>query len=378
MSYFLTSESVTEGHPDKFCDQVADAILDSFLKQDSNSRVAVEVMASLGMIVVAGEVTSRGHVDVQGVVQNIIKKVGYVDSFGILTSIHSQSPDISRGVTQKKPEQIGAGDQGIMYGYATDETKELMPLPIILAHGLTRCLAEVRKNKIIPYLLPDGKAQVTIEYKNEKPHRVSVVVVSTQHLTEIKQARIRRDIKLRVIKKIIPKKLLDSKTKILINPTGRFVLGGPAADTGLTGRKIIVDTYGGIGSHGGGAFSGKDSSKVDRSASYAARWVAKNIVAAKIAKKVEVQIAYAIGVADPVAVGVNTFGTGIVADEKIQNAVKKVFDLRPGVIIGSLKLKSPIYAKTSCYGHFGRNDIIFPWEKIDQRKISILRNLIKT
>ena len=376
MSYFLTSESVTEGHPDKFCDQIADAILDNFLKQDSNSRVAVEVMASLGMIVVAGEVTSRGQVDVQNVVQSVIRKVGYKDSFGILTSIHSQSPDIARGVTQQKSEQIGAGDQGVMYGYATDETKELMPLPIILAHSLTKRLAEVRKKKIIPYLLPDGKAQVTVEYKNEKPYRVSAVVVSTQHLVEVKQTRIRRDIKLLVIDKVIPKKLLDSKTKILINPTGRFVLGGPAADTGLTGRKIIVDTYGGVGSHGGGAFSGKDPSKVDRSASYAARWVAKNIVVAKIAKKVEVQIAYAIGVANPIAIGVNTFGTGIVPDEKIQYAVKKVFDLRPGIIIRDLKLKSPIYAKTSCYGHFGRNDIIFPWEKIDFKRVNLLKKSI--
>ena len=376
MSYFLTSESVTEGHPDKFCDQIADAILDNFLKQDSNSRVAVEVMASLGMIVVAGEVTSRGQVDVQNVVQSVIRKVGYKDSFGILTSIHSQSPDIARGVTQQKSEQIGAGDQGVMYGYATDETKELMPLPIILAHSLTKRLAEVRKKKIIPYLLPDGKAQVTVEYKNEKPYRVSAVVVSTQHLVEVKQTRIRRDIKLLVIDKVIPKKLLDSKTKILINPTGRFVLGGPAADTGLTGRKIIVDTYGGVGSHGGGAFSGKDPSKVDRSASYAARWVAKNIVVAKIAKKVEVQIAYAIGVANPIAIGVNTFGTGIVPDEKIQHAVKKVFDLRPGMIVRDLKLNSPIYSKTSCYGHFGRNDIIFPWEKIDFKRVNLLKKSI--
>jgi len=376
MSYFLTSESVTEGHPDKFCDQVSDAILDEYLKKDPDSRVAVEVMASLGLIVIAGEVASQASVDVQSITEKVIRNVGYKEGFGILTSIHAQSPDIARGVNQKKPEQIGAGDQGIMYGYATDETKELMPLPIVLAHALTRGLSESRKNKIIPYLLPDGKAQVTVEYKNEKPHRVSTIVVSTQHLAEIKQARIRRDIKNWIIGKVIPKKLLDSKTKILINPTGRFVLGGPVADTGLTGRKIIVDTYGGIGSHGGGAFSGKDPSKVDRSASYAARWVAKNIVAAKIAKKAEVQIAYAIGVANPVAIGVNTFGTGVVPDNKIQYAVKKVFDLRPGIIIRDLKLKSPIYGKTSCYGHFGRNDIIFSWEKIDKHKISFLQKYL--
>src|SRR3989344_404689 len=263
-----------------------------------------------------------------------------------------------------------------MYGYATEETKEMMPLPIVLAHALTYRLAKVRKNKIIPYLLPDGKAQVTVEYQNEKPTRVSNILVSAQHQESISQSRICRDVEKFVIRNVIPKKFFDSKTKILINPTGRFVLGGPTADTGLTGRKIIVDTYGGIGSHGGGAFSGKDPSKVDRSASYAARWVAKNIVAAKIAKKAEVQIAYAIGVANPVAVGVNTFGTGVIPDEKIQYAVKKVFDLRPGIIVRDLKLNFPIYAKTSCYGHFGRKDIIFPWEKIDKHKISFLQKYL--
>ena len=366
MSYFLTSESVTEGHPDKLCDQIADAILDEFLKGDPNSRVAVEVLASLGIIVIAGEVTSRAKVDVQKIAEEVVEQIGYKEKYGILTSIHAQSPDIARGVTQQKPEQIGAGDQGIMYGYATNETKEMMPLPIVLAHALTHRLAEARKDKIIPYLLPDGKAQVTIEYQNEKPVGVSNVLVSAQHKEDISQSRIRRDIEKFVVRKVIPKKFLSSKTKILVNPTGRFVLGGPAADTGLTGRKIIVDTYGGVGSHGGGAFSGKDPSKVDRSASYAARWAAKNIVSAGLAKRVEVRLAYAIGVAEPLSVDVNSFGTGVVTDEKLREITAKVFDFRPGMIIKNLNLRNPIYKRAASYGHFGRPE--FPWEKTNKAK----------
>ncbi len=376
MSYFLTSESVTEGHPDKLCDQVADAILDEFLKKDPDARVAVEVLASLGIVVVAGEVSSKAAVDMQSVAEKVIKNIGYAEQFGILTSVHVQSPDIARGVSQKNPEQVGAGDQGIMYGYATDETKELMPLPIVLAHALTSRLAAARKRNIIPYLLPDGKAQVTVEYADGKPVRIGTVLVSAQHRERVSQSRIRRDIEKFVIRRVIPKKFLDSTTKILVNPTGRFVVGGPAADTGLTGRKIIVDTYGGVGSHGGGAFSGKDPSKVDRSASYAARFVAKHIVFSKLARRAEVRIAYAIGVPRPLSVDVNTFGTGKIPDERLRGAVQKVFDLRPGIIVRDLQLKLPIYGKTSCYGHFGRTDVVFSWEKIDPKKIRQLLRLV--
>jgi S-adenosylmethionine synthetase len=374
--YLFTSESVTEGHPDKICDQISDAILDELIRQDKESKVAVETLATRGLILVAGEVTTKGYVDVQGTARKVVHEIGYdkpeygfdFDSIAVLTALHEQSPDIARGVVKK---DMGAGDQGLMFGYATNETKELMPLPITLAHKLAMRLAEVRKKKILDWVRPDGKTQVTVEYENGKPKRVDTVVLSTQHSPEVKNKKIRNDMIDYVIKPVVGD-WIDKKTKYYINPTGRFVIGGPSADTGLTGRKIIVDTYGGFGAHGGGCFSGKDPSKVDRSGSYMARYIAKNIVAAKLAEKIEVQIAYAIGVAKPVSVMVNSYGTGIVPDEKLEKIVNEVFDMRPRAIIENLDLLRPIYRKTAAYGHFGRKG--FPWEKTD--KVKELRNYL--
>jgi len=353
-----TVESVTPGHPDKMCDQISDAILDECLRQDPMSRVAVETLGAHGKLFIAGEVTTKAEVDYEDIARKVYEHIGYTDKLEIITDIVEQSPDIAQGV-----DPGGAGDQGMMYGYATDETKELMPLPIVLAHKLTRRLALARKSGALPYLRPDGKAQVVVEYKKGRPDRVNTVLVSAQHDAKVSQARLRRDIISHIILKSVPKKLMDRKTKILVNPTGRFVIGGPAGDTGLTGRKIIVDTYGGVGSHGGGAFSGKDPTKVDRTASYAARWAAKNIVAAGLAKKVEVQLSYAIGVARPLSVNVNTYGTGIISDDKLRKLVNKVFDFRPGMLIKKLKLRRPIYRQTASYGHFGRTDVKLPWEE---------------
>lgn len=383
--HILTSESVTEGHPDKMADQISDAILDEILRQDPYGRVAVETLLTTGLVVVAGEVTTNAIFNVPDIIREVVKNIGYTNSdygfdsetCGIQVSIQKQSLDIAQGVShyrQEKPEMVGAGDQGIMYGYATNETKELMPLPIVLAHNLTRQLARIRKNGTLKYLRPDGKAQVTVEYGQKTPVKVHTVLVSTQHSPEIKMEDLKNDIIKYVINKVIPRKMMRKDTKILINPTGRFVTGGPHGDTGLTGRKIIVDTYGGVGSHGGGAFSGKDPTKVDRSASYAARWVAKNIVAAKLADKVELQISYAIGVPEPLAVNINTFGTSRINSTKLKEAVLKVFDLRPGMIIKNLNLRRPIYRQTAAYGHFGRSDINLPWEKTN--KIKELKKLL--
>ncbi|MDP3963319.1 MAG: methionine adenosyltransferase [bacterium] len=382
----LTSESVTEGHPDKMADQISDAILDAVLAQDPYGRVAVETLLTTGLVVVAGEITTGAYVDVPSIVRRVVRDIGYTDSAfgfdaetcGIQVSIQEQSGDIAMGVStyrKEKPETVGAGDQGIMYGYATDETKELMPLPIILAHKLTRRLTEVRKRGILKYLRPDGKAQVTVSYEDGIPVAVQTVLVSAQHDPSVSQAKMKADITRHVIRYVVPKTLLSSSTRILVNPTGRFVIGGPHGDTGLTGRKIIVDTYGGVGSHGGGAFSGKDPTKVDRSASYAARYVAKNIVAAGLASKAEVQICYAIGVAEPLAVNVNTYDSGVMDDALLRKLVARVFDLRPGMIIKNLKLRQPIFQKTAAYGHFGRTDVAFPWEKTD--KAAMLKRLAK-
>jgi len=376
----FTSESVTEGHPDKICDQVSDAILDDCLRQDPNSRVAVETATKNGAVWVFGEITTKGFVDVDAIVRKTLKEIGYIKSSqgieyencGVFSSIVPQSPDISQGVTKTKGlhKEQGAGDQGMMFGYACDETKEFMPLPIVLAHKLTKKLAMVRKNKTLPYLGPDGKAQITVEYENKKPKRIEAIVIANQHDKNIKQSRIQKDIMKTVVKPVCGK-IMDSKTKIHINATGAFIIGGPQGDAGLTGRKIIVDTYGGMGRHGGGAFSGKDPSKVDRSAAYAARYIAKNIVAAGLAKELEVQLAYAIGVADPVSLWVNTFGTGKISDDRIINLIKKHFPLKPADIIRHLRLKRAIYRKTAAYGHFGRNDPDFTWEKLD--KVAILK-----
>ena len=370
--HFFTSESVTEGHPDKVCDQISDSILDAIYEKDPNGRVACEAMVTTGLAMVAGEITTSCYVDIPKIIRQTIKEIGYTSAAygfdyhtcGVITSIQEQSPDIALGV-----DTGGAGDQGMMFGYATDETKELMPLPISLAHKLTSRLSEVRKKKIVDYLRPDGKSQVTIEYENAKPKRVEAVVISVHHDRRVKMSQIKRDVKKLVIDYIMPKKMMDKNTKIFINPTGRFEVGGPQGDTGVTGRKIIVDTYGGVGSHGGGAFSGKDPSKVDRSASYMARYVAKNIVAAGLAKRCEIQLAYAIGVAKPVSVMINTSGTGKISDSKIEKLVWDNFDLTPAGIIKQLKLRRPIYKKTASYGHFGRSGNGFSWEETDKAKI---------
>ncbi len=376
----FTSESVTEGHPDKICDQISDAILDEYIKQDRYSRVAIECLVTTDLVVVVGEVSSEGEVDIQEIVRNTLRDIGYTDreigidcnTCKIITSIHEQSPDIARGVVGNR-EIKGAGDQGSMFGYATNETSELMPLPIILAHKLTKRLSEVRKKKILDWVRPDGKSQVTVEYNDDKPKRITSIVVSTQHASDVDYATIREHVIKDVIEPICSE-YITSDTRYYINPTGRFVTGGPAGDSGLTGRKIIVDTYGGIGSHGGGAFSGKDPSKVDRSASYMARYIAKNIVASGLAEKCELQISYAIGVAEPISLMINTFNTGRIDDEAIEELIKRNFDLRPAAIIKTLDLTRPIYKKTAVYGHFGRNEPEFTWEYTD--KISIFANAI--
>jgi len=368
-NYLFTSESVTEGHPDKIADQISDAVLDAFLAQDPMSRVACETLLTTGLVVVAGEITSKGKVNIQDLVRKTITEIGYTrakfgfdaETCGIMESVHAQSPDISQGV-----DTGGAGDQGLMFGYACDETPELMPMTIMLAHKLTRRLTEVRKKGILPYLRPDGKSQVTIEYKDGKPKRIHTVVISSQHAPDVTQARIRKDIIEKVIKPVLPKKLVDNKIIYHINPTGKFVVGGPMGDTGLTGRKIIVDTYGGVGSHGGGAFSGKDPSKVDRSAAYMVRYIAKNIVAAGIATECEVQLAYAIGVPEPVSVHVDDFGTGKIHHDKLVSIIRKNFDMTPKGIVKTLNLRRPIYQKTAAYGHFGRNEPEFTWERTDR------------
>ena len=372
-SFLFTSESVTEGHPDKICDQISDALLDEFLRQDPNSRVAVETMTTTGIVVVAGEVTTKAKFDIQDVVRKTIKEIGYdkpeygfdADTCSVLVSIHAQSPDISQGVTATDNKDQGAGDQGLMFGYAVNETDELMPLPILLAHKLIRRLSEARKSKELAWVRPDGKSQVTVEYEDGKPKKIETIVVSTQHAPEISNEEIRKQIIDKVIKPVCGKWWHD-KIKIHVNPTGRFVIGGPPGDSGLTGRKIIVDTYGGAGRHGGGAFSGKDPSKVDRSACYMCRYIAKNIVAAGLAEKCEVQVAYAIGVAEPVSLMVNTFGTSKISEEDIENLARKHFDMRPAAIISQLDLKRPIYKDTAAFGHFGRTDVAFPWEKTDK------------
>ncbi len=371
--HLFTSESVTEGHPDKMADQISDAILDEILKKDSKARVACETFLTTGMALVGGEITTTCYVDIPKIVRETIKKIGYTNcDFGIdyktcavITTIDKQATDIALGVDESENHEQGAGDQGMMFGYACNETPELMPMTIAFTHQLAQKLTEIRKDNTIKYLRPDGKTQVTIEYVDNKPKRIEAIVISTQHSPDIERNQIEKDLIEFVIKPIIPKKLMDDETKIFINPTGRFVQGGPHADTGLTGRKIIVDTYGGKGSHGGGAFSGKDPSKVDRSASYMARYIAKNIVAAKLATECEVQLAYAIGVAEPISVMVDTFDTGKVADSKLNEIVRKVFPLKPSGIIKHLKLLNPIYKKTATYGHFGRNLPEFTWEKTD-------------
>ena len=373
-SYLFTSESVTEGHPDKVCDQISDGILDAILREDPTGRVACETMVTTGLAMVSGEITTSCYIDISKIVRDTIKDIGYTkpeDGFdhltsGVITAIQAQSPDIAMGV-----DPGGAGDQGMMFGYASDETKELMPMPIILAHALTRQLTKIRKDGTLKYLRPDGKGQVTVEYSEGKPVRVEAVVVSAHHDKNVDMKVLREDIKKLVIDAVIPAELMDENTKIFINPTGRFEVGGPHGDTGVTGRKIIVDTYGGVGSHGGGAFSGKDPTKVDRSASYMARYIAKNIVAAELANKCEVQLAYAIGIAEPVSVMINTFGTGKIEESEIVKLVRENFDLTPTGIIEKLKLRRPIYRKTAAYGHFGRNEEGFTWEEID--KVEVLK-----
>lgn len=377
--YIFTSESVTEGHPDKVCDQISDAILDDLLRQDPHTHAGIETMATTGLVAVTGEIRTKGYADVPKIVRQTIKEIGYDDhnhgfhyeDCGVIVSINEQSPDIARGVDKKKQ---GAGDQGLMFGFACDETPELMPLPITMAHRLTRKLAQVRKSKTVPFLGPDGKSAVAVEYEDGRPKRIDTVVIATQHTAAVSEVRVKREVMKHVVLPVA-KRYLDDKTRFFINATGRFVKGGPPADAGLTGRKIIVDTYGGYGSHGGGAFSGKDPSKVDRSASYMARYVAKNIVAAKLARKVEVQVAYVIGVADPISVMVDTFGTGVVDDDVLARAVRTVFPLHPQGIISHLRLLRPIYRETAAYGHFGRSGEGFTWEKTS--KVAALRRAVR-
>ncbi|MDY2627852.1 MAG: methionine adenosyltransferase [Lachnospiraceae bacterium] len=391
----FTSESVTEGHPDKMCDQISDAILDALLEQDPMSRVACETCTTTGLVMVMGEVTTKAYVDIPKIVRDTVTEIGYTrakygfdaSTCGVITTLDEQSPDIAMGVdkaleakentmSDEEIEAIGAGDQGMMFGYATNETEEYMPYPIALAHKLARRLTEVRKNGTLPYLRPDGKTQVTVEYdENDKPVRLDAVVLSTQHDEQVTQEQIHADIRKYVFDEILPAHMVDENTKFFINPTGRFVIGGPQGDSGLTGRKIIVDTYGGYARHGGGAFSGKDCTKVDRSAAYAARYVAKNIVAAGLADKCEIQLSYAIGVARPTSIMVDTFGTGKLSDEKLVDIIRENFDLRPAGIIKMLDLRRPIYKQTAAYGHFGRNDLDLSWEKTD--KVQVMKQYLK-
>ena len=373
IKHLFTSESVTEGHPDKVCDQISDAVYDEMLKQDVDSHAGIECFATTGLVIVGGEARTKAYVNIQDTVRRVLREIGYdkqeygfcADDIGVIVTLHEQSPDIAQGVDENKDKELGAGDQGLMFGYATNETEEFMPITLVLAHKLTRKLAEVRKNKKLPYLRPDGKSQVTVEFEDGKPKRLETVVIAAHHADTVSSEKIREDIMREVINPVVGY-LADEKTKYFINATGRFVLGGPPADTGLTGRKIIVDTYGGVGAHGGGCFSGKCVTKVDRSGAYMARYVAKNIVASGLADKCELQVAYAIGIAQPVSIFVNTKGTGKIEDDKIVEIIKKVFDFRPKQIIDQLNLKRPIYQKTAAYGHFGRNDPDFTWEKIDK------------
>ncbi|MBE6050415.1 MAG: methionine adenosyltransferase [Clostridium sp.] len=391
MKRLFTSESVTEGHPDKICDQISDSVLDAILAKDPNARVACETTTTTGMVMVMGEISTKCYVDIPKVVRETIREIGYdrakygfdCDTCSVMTAIDEQSADIAMGVDEALESRngekddvdaVGAGDQGMMFGYATNETPEYMPYPIAMAHRLSRRLTEVRKNGTLKYLRPDGKTQVTVEYEGDKPKRIDAIVISTQHGEDVSLEQIERDLKEHVINAVIPADFLDEDTKYYINPTGRFVVGGPQGDSGLTGRKIIVDTYGGMGRHGGGAFSGKDPTKVDRSAAYAARWVAKNLVAAGVAEKLEIQLAYAIGVAKPVSIQIDTFGTGKVSEETLVSIVEKVFDLRPGAIIRDLDLRRPIYKQTAAYGHFGRTDVKLPWEELN--KVDDIKKLL--